>query len=100
MAQPHPRRTFELLESRQMLAANPIITEFMADNKGRLVDGYGAEQDWIEIFNAGDESVNLAGYGLTDNANNLHKWTFPSVDLAPGQYLVVYASSRNEIDPA
>lgn len=92
--------SFETLEPRHFLAANPIITEFMASNDGALLDGYGAEQDWIEIFNAGDEPVDLAGYGLTDDPDEKDKWQFPSRILAPGQYLVVYASSRDEVDPA
>ena len=36
-------------------------------------------------------SINLAGYTLTDNANETDKWTFPSVTLNAGGYLVVNA---------
>lgn len=41
----------ERLECRRVMTASPIITEFMASNDGALLDGYGAEQDWVEIFN-------------------------------------------------
>jgi hypothetical protein len=91
---------FERLECRRVFAATPIITEFMASNDGALLDGYGAEQDWVEIFNPGESSVNLADFKLTDDPEKLSKWSFPSMSLEPGQYLVVFASSRDEVDPA
>lgn len=72
----------------------------MASNKDAVVDGYGDASDWVEIFNAGDESVDLQGFRLTDDAEELDKWEFPSVELAPGEYLVVFASSRDVVDPA
>src|SRR5207302_8236180 len=40
------------------------------------------------------------GSYLTDNAANLTRWTFPAVTLAPGAYLVVFASGKNRADPA
>lgn len=83
-----------------MLAGDPIITEFMASNDNTLDDGNGVSSDWIEIYNNGDQSVDLAGYGLTDDANDLNKWQFPSQVLNPGEYLVVFASGNNTPDPA
>jgi hypothetical protein len=98
---PFPRRrlSFEALEPRRFLAANPIISEFMASNSGALRDGYGASSDWIEIFNAGDAAIDLAGYKLTDDDDQPSKWQFPSQVLAPGEYLIVFASGLNSIDP-
>ena len=80
-----------------------MITEFMASNQGTLDDGDGNSTDWIEIHNAGDEAIDLAGYRLTDDAEELNKWTFPSVNLEPGGYLVVFASGQdtaNYVDAA
>jgi len=56
----------ETLEPRQMLNAGPIITEFMADNDGTLLDGDGNSSDWIEIHNHGAQTADLAGWSLTD----------------------------------
>lgn len=92
--------SFETLEARHVLAASPIITEFMASNDGALLDGYGAENDWVELYNPSDQSIDLQGFSLTDNPDELDRWTFPSVALAPGQFLVVFASGRDEVDPA
>jgi hypothetical protein len=94
------RLSLETLETRLALAAEPILTEFMADNDGTLADGNGDSSDWVEIFNAGDEPINLGGWHLTDSPANLNKWTFPSVVLAAGQYLVVFASGSGATDGA
>ena len=93
-------RGFEQLEPRLMLAAQPIISEFMASNNGSIQDGFGKHSDWIELTNAGDTPVNLQGYYLSDSVSNLTKWSFPaSTILNPGQYLIVFASGNNTVDP-
>ncbi len=93
-------RGFEHLENRMMLAAQPIISEFMASNSNTLSDGYGKESDWIELTNIGDAPIDLQGYYLSDSVNNYTKWAFPtSTVLNPGQYLIVFASDENTIDP-
>jgi len=76
-----------------------IITEFMASNSNGLVDGTGANPDWIEIHNPTGASISLSGAYLTDNENNLTKWSFPPTASVPaGGYLVVCASGLSFID--
>jgi hypothetical protein len=75
--------------------AVPVISEFMAENDTILQDEDGAYSDWIEIYNPDATAVNLAGYRLTDDAANLSKWIFPSVNLAAGDRIVVFASSKD-----
>lgn len=89
------RLAIETLEARLALAANPIINEILASNDGLLQDVDGEYSDFIEIYNAGDAAIDLAGWHLTDNAGNLSKWTFPSVALDAGEFLVVFASNKN-----
>ena len=76
------RAGVEALESRLLLAAQPVISEFLASNGGTLADGNGAHSDWIEIQNKGDASVNLGGWHLTDDRSRPGKWTFPARTLA------------------
>ena len=71
----------ENLESRQLLAADVTITEFMAKNDGFLRDGQNKSPDWIELYNSGDEAVDLQGYQLTDTPDALSHWTFPKSSL-------------------
>ncbi len=84
-----------------ILPATFFISEFMASNGGTLNDNYGNQTDWIEIFNPSATSGNLKDWFLTDDTNNLTKWKFPSVFVGSGDYIVVFASGRNETnDPA
>src|SRR5688572_26694114 len=77
-------------------AASPvIITEFMAGNTLSISDEDGDKSDWIEIYNASTNTVNLGGWYLTDATNNLTKWQFPSTSLAPNSYLLVFASNKD-----
>lgn len=85
-----------------MLAADVLITEFLASNDTGIVDGNGFSSDWIEVYNAGDESQNLAGWHLTDDSSDSSKWTFPDITesvIDPGEYLVVFASGDGVADP-
>ncbi|MBN2506659.1 MAG: lamin tail domain-containing protein [Verrucomicrobia bacterium] len=82
-------------------AATVIVSEFMADNEHLDIrDDDDSREDWIEILNLGPVSVNLAGWFLTDDDGDLTKWRFPSVNLAVGQYLVVWASEKDRRDPS
>lgn len=80
-----------------MPGAHPLINEFSASNAGVLDDDNGNSSDWIEIFNAGEDSVNLTGYTLTDDPADLTKYVFPDMTLAGGQYLIVFAGE--DADP-
>ena len=39
--------------------------------------------------------MNLDGYHLTDDLLNKTKWRFPAVTIAPGGYLLVWASGKD-----
>jgi hypothetical protein len=77
-----------------------IISEFMADNKDGIHDEDGDESDWIELYNAGFETVNLGGWHLTTQPNTLAQWTLPDVSLLPQRYMVVFASGKNRTNPS
>lgn len=77
-------------------AASPVfISEFLANNNNSTSDEDGDKSDWIEIYNGGTNAVNLADHYLTDTTNNLRKWQFPSVNLPPNSYLLVFASEKD-----
>ncbi len=80
-------------------SAEPVITEFMADNKSTIADEDGGWSDWIEIHNPTDQPLPLAGWRLTDTAGDLARWTFPDVTLAPGEFRIVWASNKNRRSP-
>ena len=59
----------------------------------------GNHEDWIEIYNEGASSVSLDGWYLTDNAGDLTKWRFPNTNIAPAQFIVVFASDKTAARP-
>ena len=71
------------------------INEIMSSNDRFLADDDGDFPDWLELYNSGDVSVDLAGWGLSDKINNPFKWIFPPVSLPPRSWMVVYASSKD-----
>ena len=75
--------------------AELIISEFLASNLRNLADEEGAFEDWIEVRNTGDATVDLRGWYLTDSANDLMKWQFPATNLNAGANLVVFASNKD-----
>ena len=89
------RLSLETLEARQLLAADVIISEYMAENNSTLVDEDGDYSDWIELFNRGDEEISLSGWHLTDNETELDKWSLPAETLGPGNFLLVRASGKD-----
>ncbi len=74
-----------------------LINEVMSCNKSTLVDFEGDSSDWIELVNLGDTPVNLEGYALSDDPSDPGKWIFPSVEVPPRGYLVVFASGKNKV---
>ena len=88
----------ESLEPRTLLAAAPIISEFQAINRSTLLDEDGEASDWIEIQNPSSETIELAGWYLTDDVTELTKWRFPARQLEPDGKLLVFASSKNRTD--
>ncbi len=76
-----------------------VISELMALNRSGLEDRDGDRVDWFEVFNAGASVVDLDGVFATDDPANLTKWRFPPKVLAPGDFLVVFASDKDRRDP-
>ena len=77
------------------IAANPVITEFVASNINGLLDEDGDTSDWVEIHNPTSSPIDLVGWNLTDSPSDLSKWTFPAITLQADAYLVVFASGKN-----
>jgi hypothetical protein len=76
-----------------------IITEFMAANVRTLADRDRDYSDWIELYNSGASAANLEGWFLTDSRKDLKKWKFPATTIAPGEFLVVFASKKDRRVP-
>jgi len=74
-----------------------VISEVVSSNTRSLIDPDIGSPDWIEIYNGTGYDLSLAGYGLSDNVRDPHKWVFPDVTIKAGEYLIVYAD-KSETD--
>ncbi len=70
-----------------------VINEIMAANSSSVADQDGEFDDWVELYNGGANSINLSGFYLSDNENDLTKWSFPSVSIQPNDYLIVWCDT-------
>ena len=81
------------------VCSEPVISEFLASNTTGYRDDDGDRSDWIELHNPDSMDINLAGWFLTDDRENLQKWSFPSTSLGANQYRLVFASGKNRSQP-
>ncbi len=73
------------------------LNEYMTSNQNKAEDNYGNAADWIELYNAGDEEVDLSGMSLSDSLSKPNKWVFPDgASIAAGEYLVVWCDGLDE----
>jgi len=78
---------------------NLRINEVLAINNSGLIDEYGENDDWFEIYNAGETVVNLQGMFVSDAMGASQKYQLPAVTIAPGKYLLLWADN-NEVQGA
>ncbi|MBN2092826.1 CotH kinase family protein [candidate division KSB1 bacterium] len=85
-----------LLCSTQFIYSQTVmINEIMASNTNTIYDEAGDAPDWIELYNSGSDRINLNGYSLSDDSLNLKKWQFGNVEIAPKDYLIIFASDKD-----
>ena len=82
-----------------ILDSDVVINELMAKNDATQADQDGEFDDWIELFNTSGTSVDLSGWFLSDNPDNLEKWEFPAGSVIDGGgYLIVWADEDGSQD--
>ena len=79
-----------------------VINEFMAKNNSDsgIHDEWGENDDWIEIYNYGDEAIDIGGMYITDRPDDPNTWwqipdTNPSITtIAAHGYLLIWADTQ------
>jgi hypothetical protein len=79
-----------LMGAVPLLATNIIITEVMYN-----AAGYDDGDEWVEIYNLGDTTIDLTGWKLRDEDTNAVNWGTLSGSLAPGQVGVITLFTEN-----
>lgn len=60
-------------------------------NEFQSTSNFGGTDDWVEIYNRGNNAFDLSGSFLSDDLDKLSKWTFPAnTILQKGEHLVIY----------
>ncbi len=86
-------------QSSSAAADAPVrINEIMSLNTNTLQDEDGDSPDYIELHNTSDQPVSLQGYYLSDRDTNPRKWAFPDIEIAAGEYLVVFTSGKDRVN--
>lgn len=74
-----------------------VINELMASNTQSVADQDGEYDDWIEIYNKSNATVDLSGWVITDNPTNLDKYRIPQgTKLGSNGYLMVWADENGK----
>lgn len=81
-----------------------FINEIMASNTNTVKDENGDYDDWLEVFNASSDSIDLAGLYFTDNTERPNKWQVPlnqpqQTKVAPGSFILLWADEQTSQGP-
>ncbi len=80
------------------LLAQIRINEILSSNLSGIVDEDNEYTDWIELYNSSENSTDIKGYKISEDPYALSGWEFPSVEIKPKSYLLVFASGKNRKD--
>ncbi len=76
------------------------INEFMASNDATIADENGEYDDWIELYNASDKEIDIAGMYMSDNTDDPAAYQIPSGNTAtkiPAHgFLVLWADKQTD----
>ena len=71
------------------------INEVMTKNNNLIKSLDSKFYSMVELFNYGEEDINLERFYLTDKETNLTKYIFPNVVIKKNDYLVIYMGESN-----
>ena len=79
------------------VSAQVVVNEYSCSNLDQFPDNYDKHEDWVELYNTSDMPVSLAGYYLSDDADEPKKWAFPLTSTIEAHgFLLIWTSGRNE----
>ena len=74
-----------------------VINEGCNKNYLSSLDENGDASDWVELFNAGTNAINLNGYALSDKLTVPNMWILPNLTIPPGGFQQIFCSQKNRI---
>jgi hypothetical protein len=78
----------------------PVINELLAYNRTGLRDDAGLPVDWIELYDPGDEPIELRGFSLTNAFGDPAISPLdPSLSIGSREFLLLFADGHPELGP-
>jgi len=78
-------------------ASDIVINELMAKNESTIKDEAGEYDDWIELHNQSNTTIDVSGMFLSDDAADPRQWMIPSGTLIEANgFLIVWADNDTE----
>jgi hypothetical protein len=81
-----------------------VINEFLARNDANFTDENGDFDDWVELFNTTQESIDVGGMYVTDNPEDANPYRIPRSNpelttILPEGYLILWFDRESEEGP-
>lgn len=73
---------------RSQLIINEVVSK----------DANGSD-DWFELYNKSGNSIDLSEYSVIDESDDIDPVTLPSITLAAGEYIVIFATDTDPLMP-
>lgn len=85
--------TVSVTPQPEILIGHVVISEVLYDvDPAHGVNSGNGNNEWIELYNGSDTTVNLTGWKISDNGADVE--TLPGeITLAPGKFLILTATS-------
>lgn len=80
-----------------LISAQVSINEGCNKNGNIVSDERGDYPDWIELYNASTNAINLQNWKLSDQLNAATAWNLPSVNLNPNAFLRIFCSGKDKL---
>ena len=74
-----------------------VFSELLMDNRYALPDEQLVYSDVLELQNISEEPVQLSDYYLADRLENRFDYRLPEVELAPGEYILIWCDGGNYV---
>ena len=74
----------------KILFGQLLINELCS--KGSVSDRFNNNCDWVELINYSDSNLTISNYYISDNSDNLLKWTLPRQILTPMEKILILCS--------
>ncbi|MHC4745382.1 MAG: CotH kinase family protein, partial [Planctomycetota bacterium] len=81
-----------------------VINEVLASNSSGHRDPQGQADDWFEVYNAGEDTYDIAHMYVTDDLDEPTKWEIPTSSrgltrVAPKGYAIIWADKDVQDNP-